>query len=110
MTTNIDNEFTLKATLHSRAGRDVGESAFEEHSCDRMLICKHAQDYVAELTKPELPERFTPGLRVVMFAQLGYLVEVAMENSDVSEIPLEYQVSLEGFERPEIGESGLSAW
>jgi hypothetical protein len=47
---------------------------------------------VADFTRNEVPEEFTMDLKVVVFPQLGYLVEIAMENADIGKIPLDYQV------------------
>jgi hypothetical protein len=44
------------------------------------------------MMKAEIPPEYTADVKVVMFPQLGYLVEVLMDVADAVNVPLQYQV------------------
>lgn len=50
------------------------------------------QNGVAETIKSEIPPEFSTDIKVVMFPQLGYLVEIQMHAEDADQVPLQYQV------------------
>jgi hypothetical protein len=51
-----------------------------------------AKNEAADIAKTEIPQQYNADVKVVMFPQLGYLVEVMMEQADIPQVPLQYQV------------------
>jgi len=47
---------------------------------------------MAEITKEEVAGNSQADIKVVMFPQLGYLVEIVMRPEDAKQVPLDYQV------------------
>jgi hypothetical protein len=56
------------------------------------LTYSTAKNEAAEIAKAEIPQQYTADVKVVMFPQLGYLVEVMMDQAQIMEVPLQYQV------------------
>ena len=50
------------------------------------------KDRMAEITKEEVAGNSQADIKVVMFPQLGYLVEIVMRPEDAKQVPLDYQV------------------
>ena len=47
---------------------------------------------MADFAREEVPLEFRHCLTVVTFPQLGFLIEINMDDSDLSKVPLEFQV------------------
>ena len=50
------------------------------------------KDRMADITKEEVAGNSPADIKVVMFPQLGYLVEIVMRPEDAKQVPLDYQV------------------
>jgi hypothetical protein len=59
---------------------------------NRPFLILFDQDRVAEFARGDVPSEFMQRLTVVTFPQLGFLIEINMNDSDLPKVPLEFQV------------------